>query len=229
MFTDSQYREAKESMNRLMSHPISSPFIDPIGDNPPENYYKIIQNPKHLKEIYDNLEKKKYKHIKEWYDDVETVWSNAELFHGKNTAFGIAAAENRKIFQKEKVLFEESNTQVWCKNVYDTRTYLTDMMNNLPPKIKQFTDSLGTARFLRRNKNLPNEKEINNFIKATEMISDEKDQLEMIRLFKEKQPELDNGDLILNIDVASLNNATFNKLRDYVKLALEKQNKKYPE
>ena len=102
-------------------------------------------------------------------------------------------------------------------------------MNKLPPKIKQFTDSLGTARFLRRNKNLPNEKEINNFIKATEMISDEKDQLEMIRLFKEKQPELDNGDLILNIDVASLNNATFNKLRDYVKLALEKQNKKYPE
>lgn len=229
MFTESLFKEAIESMNRIMLHPISIQFIDPIGDNPPDKYYEIVKNPKYLKEILSNLEERKYKQISEWFDDVETVWSNAELFHGKDSPFGFAAAENRRIFKKEKCLFEQLSTPMWCKKVYDTRTYLTDLMNKLPAKIRQLTDSLGSARHLKKNKNALNEKEINNFIKATEMISDEKDQLEMIRLFKEKQPELDNGDLILNLNVASLNHSTFNKLRDYVKLALERQNKKYPE
>jgi len=102
-------------------------------------------------------------------------------------------------------------------------------MTQPPGKVKQFTPSLGTARTMKQATPFSNDRELQNFIIAGSMITSDDDHREMIRILSTQSPELDNGNSELFIDVAKLNVPTIQALKEFMRSALERQGKKYPE
>lgn len=230
IFNEQTKNEAIEVLNRIMAHPISSPFKQPITEaDAPEHYFEKIKRPIDLSTIKTKLQEGKYQNIQQWFDDMELIWTNAETFHGKDHHFGKVAAENRRLFNKERKKFFGQSIDQWCGYVYDLRTEITDLMNQPPSKVKPYADTLGSARSMKPNQQVMNEREKQCFIKATEMMTSDEDQKKIIGIISEMQPELDNGSSELIIDVAKLNKNTTAAIKDYIKKTLESNDKKYPE
>jgi hypothetical protein len=104
-----------------------------------------------------------------------------------------------------------------------------ELMQNLPSKVRQFSSSLTAGRALKQNTPLISEREIHNLIQASEKLQSEEDHCEMIRILNENQPELDQGNEEIYLDLSRLTDQTINALRSYTKDALEKKGLKYPD
>jgi hypothetical protein len=237
MFNDSLRKHAVRAMDRLMAHPITAMFKAPVlkGEEP-ENYFQIVTNPQDLNTIRKRLEEGKYETIQSWVDDVETVWTNCDSYYSLSSSrsndrryFIAVTTEGRKIFAKEKSLFDRLSIGNWCRSVYELRTEVTDFMTQPPGKVKQFTPTLGTARTMKQAAPFANDRDLQNFIVAGSMLTADEDHREMIKILCEQNPELDNGNPELFIDVTRLNPPTIQALKDFMKAALERQGKKYPE
>lgn len=230
MFSERTRKAALEVMDRVMAHPISNLFKEPIAKGEePERYYDVVKNPQYLNPIRQKLENGQYKQIKDWMDDVELVWSNVELFYGGKSSWGFAAAENRRLFAKEKSLFEQTMIGSWCREVYGLRTLVTELMTQPPEKVRQFADKLGAVRTMKHSQPLLSEKELQSFMQAAEMLTSDEDHREIIRIVTEMQPELENGRQEIFVDVTKLKPSTVQAVTEYMKSALEKQGLKYPE
>ena len=230
MFTEKTRKAALAAMDRLMAHPISSLFKDPIAKGEePDRYFDVVKNPQYLQPIHQKLEDGGYKQVQDWLDDVELVWSNVELFYGNKSSWGFAAAENRRLFAKEKELFDRVAIGTWCKEVYGLRTLVTDLMTQPPEKVRQFVEKLGAVRTMKHSQPLLGEKELQSFMKAAEMLTSDEDHREMIKIVTDLQPELENGRQEIFVDVTKLQLSTINALVEFMKGALEKQGQKYPE
>ena len=227
MFTEDSRKLAIEAMDRLMQHPISTPFqrdtgIDELGA-------LMDARPTSLIEIRRKLGDNGYTDVNEWFEDVENLWKTAELADGESSPRGIAAAENRRLFAKEKRLFDNATLGKWCGALYECRTGMVKMMMTPPDKVKEFAEEIGPVRVMRQTEAPLPEKEMMNFIKAAMMINSDEHHREMIKIVTATQPELENGRPELIIDATKLHRDTALALVAYMKTALEAQGMKYPE
>jgi hypothetical protein len=241
MFNNKLQKLALEAMDRLISHPIASPFRSPIipGEEP-ENYFQIIPNPRNLDAIRQSLEEGKYHQIQEWFDDVELVWTNCDSYYSADSSkqfttpsdrkyFSVVTTELRRIFAKEKRIFTQFAIGNWSHTIYELRTEVTDLMTQLPDKLKQFTSSLGKARTIKQSISTINEKELNILARIANGLTSVEDQKEMIRIVTANQPELDTGEQELRVDITKLSIPTIQTLKEFMKNALQRQGEKYPE
>lgn len=230
IFNDHIKSEAIKTIDRIMSHPISSPFRQPFASKAiPAEYFEKAKSLCDLTTVKNKILKGEINTIQQWFDDMELIWTNAETFFAKDHAMQLLINENRRLFHKEKkILFGQSIRQ-WCGNVYDLRTEITDIMNEPPSKIKQFADTLGAARSMKPNQQVMNERDLQNFLKATELMTSDEDQKNLIEKLSKFQPELDTGSTDLTIDTSKLNPDTIQALKEYMEQSLENKGKKYPD
>ena len=227
MFTEGSRKLAIEAMDRLMRHPISTPFQRDAGLD--ELGALMDARPTSLIEIRRKLEDNGYLDVSEWLDDVENVWKTAELTEGEASPRGIAAAENRRLFAKEKRLFDNAALAKWCGSLYECRTGMMKMMRETPDRVKEFAEEIGPVRVMRQEESPLPERDMMNFIKAAMMINSDEHHREMIKIVTATQPELENGRPELVIDATKLHRDTALALVAYLKTALEAQGMKYPE
>ena len=151
-----------------------------------------------------------------------------ELFYDQKSPWAVAAAENRRLFAKEKKLFDAMMIGGWCGQVYDLRTSVTELMTKPPPKVKQVAESLGSVRTMKTTQ-VMTEKELHNFLIATQMLTSDEHQRELINIVISSQPEMETGKTDLYIDATKLSLQTVTRLKEYMTEALEKQGLKYPD
>lgn len=218
-------------MDRIMKHPIANDYIEPIlpGDGTESEYFEKIKNPQDLSSIRQRLIDGRYQTLQNWLDDVETVWKNAELYHGPQSHYASISQQCRKIFDKEKRALDVLSMGTWCGEVYRLRSRVYDLMGQPPTRVKQYASSLGSSHTMKQNMPLLTEREVQNFIAASEMLQMEEDHAEMIRIIDEMQPEIDPGKEELWLDVTKLSLPTIYALREYMRNSLEKRGQKYPE
>lgn len=223
-------KAAIEVMNQMIAHPIANDFIEPIqpGDDM-QDYFEIIKNPRDLTSIKNNLIENKYNCVQAWIDDVELVWANAEQYYPPDSHQIVIAAECRRLFAKHKHSVDALSMGTWCGEVYRLRTRFYDLMGQPPARVKQYASSLGAAHTMKQNMPKFTERECQNFIAASERLSGEEDQREMIRIIDEMQPDIDPGSAEIHLDLTKLNLQTLYALRDYMRTTLEKRGSKYPE
>lgn len=229
MFTARTRALAVQAMERLMAHPIATEFNEPSSKEEEPKKYGDIVKPKALSPIKKKLEEDRYEMIQDWLDDIELVWSNVEHFYESNSHWMAAAGENRRLFAKEKRIFERQIIGNWCGEVYDLRTEVTDLMTKPPEKVRQYADKLGSVRAMKPSQVLLSERELTAFITAGQMLSGDEDHREMIKILTSMQPELETGGAELFIDATGLELTTVSALKEYMTSALEKQGLKYPE
>jgi hypothetical protein len=234
MLTEPLRRQAVRSMDRLMSHPIVTWFSSSglFGVAPPRMTLTAIRA---------RLWSDSYERVQDWFDDVDSVWAHYFSYSrpgaGDNTdlgairgVIGIASDEGRRIFSKEKARFGPPAVKGWCDEVYRLRTSLTEMLAQPDGKGKLPAPSVATLRTAKRASAVMTDRELHRFIQiGTEVLSGEQDQREMIRILTTEQPELESGKMEIHVDVTKLPEKTILALKNYMKSALERQGKKYPE
>lgn len=204
------------------NHPGSSMFSKPV-DETVLNYYRVISNPQDLGTILKRLNDNVYKSISEWEEDVNTVWSNAEKYNGKNSFVNLLAEHLSREFQHYKKKLDIMDPRVWTNYVYE-------LQNEFEETIEQCPKSLGNIIKNVSLHNLPNftAKEMTNFLKASEMVNTKENIEKIEKIIKKNEPNLKLFNDVNILDVNSLSPCTLHKIRDYYRVQLTKSGKHYP-
>jgi hypothetical protein len=223
-------RRAIAVMDRIMSHPSTFHFhafraVFPDAPGAPDP-------PVDLQTIRDRLQQNRYAKLQGWLSDVEECWTGVErraaLSPAEFTQNDILLArENRRIFEKEKRAIDILSAHNWGTELVRLRGRLTDLMFDPPPKIKPFASPFTNGKSAKPAAPPVSERELHQFIEASEMLDDEEESSEMLRIIAELQPDLQAPDMWF--DVSKLSSRTLAALRTYVKAMLEKRGLKYPE
>ena len=182
---------AIDIMDNLMTHPITSYFIDPLepGDSAIEpQYFEIIKNPIDLTTIKDRLVKKQYQNPQNWLSDVDLVWSNAHTYYGPDSHFGIVSDDCRRIFQKECRKLDRFSLGTWCSEVTQIKTKIYELLSAPPQKVKQYTPSSNVSRGSKHNMPLLSERELQDFVKASSYFTSEEDNAAIFQIIEENEP-----------------------------------------
>ena len=222
--SDWQNRAIK-AIENVMDHPCAMPFREPDTE---EDQAKL-SNPQDFTSIKRRLQAKEYKNIQTLTRDVEAIWKNSAQLHGENSETAILAKYCDDIYTKQLRENDLLHVNLWCGEVFKYRTKITELMANLPSKVRQVSSSLNVGKSLKQTAPVLSDRDLQNFISASEKLQTEEDQKEMVRILNEHQPELDVGSTELHLEVTRLNYHTISALRKYMSDALAKKGLSYPE
>jgi hypothetical protein len=133
-----QQRLCIEITRKLRQSPAANVFnepVDPKKQNIP-NYFKKIRNPQDLGTIYQRLQAGEYNTITQWERDVNTVWSNAETFNGKDSLIGSLAQHMARRFQRLKKPLDRRSVSGWTKHVYTLRSKFDRLLGGSPQSLQ---------------------------------------------------------------------------------------------
>jgi hypothetical protein len=124
---------AIDAMDRLMSHPISSPFLNSLKpEEAPPNYSEMMKNPVSLSGIREGLLEGKYTRVQSWFEAMELCWRNFDsLRTGDSTKVSLfegVTGELRRLFGKEKRLFTEPEVDHWFSEVSERQKKVKGLM-----------------------------------------------------------------------------------------------------
>ena len=229
---EKQLEFCMKTMEDLCNHPITRTFHEPVptGEDEPTNYHNIIKKPIDLGTIRKNLQDNKYNIIQEWLDDVELVWKNAEIYNEPTSLVAINAKESRRIFEKLIRKAYSFLMGTWCSEAFRLKNKISEIIQNAPSgKIKSVTQNSNNSKQQKQNATLFTENDMVNFVKASEMLPSLENQRDMLKIIDDNQPEIDNGNQHVDIDITKLNLTTLHALQDYMRTTIEKSGLKYPE
>ena len=237
-------KRAIDVVDRLMSHPSTKPFLSFSLPNDTENQDSPSEeSSESLNSIRQRLVDNKYTKLQAWLSDVEQCWAAIEK---KNTEHPtedsqrelILAAENRRLFEKEKRAIDILTAHNWGNELVRLRGKIFELMIDPPPKIKTFATPFINSKIVKANQPSISDHDLKCFADASDLLTSDEDNNEMYRIVSEFQPDLilydsetlnNNNSTDLWFDVSKLNLQTFNALKNYVKSALEKAGLEYPE
>lgn len=224
-----------EITRKLRQYPAAKLFNDPVDpkkDNVPD-YFKKIKNPQDLGSIYQRLEAGEYKSLAQWEHDINTVWSNAEIYHGgrgtpADTCIPVicAARYMSSRFKSLKKSLMTHSVDGWAKHLYDLGKEFDHLLSTCPPGLqavipKSLDDTTSTLmKFSARD--------IANLMKASEMVNQPTDIEQIAAILKKNEPQMNIGEEDLVLDVNSLSLPTLHEIRAYYKKQLMDQGLPYP-
>ena len=221
------WSKALKVIEIVIDHPCSAMFLQNNFEDD-ENASKI-KNPQDFNSIKMKLQEKEYKNIRQVTNDVESIVKNSIQLNGEKSEITTLAKYCYDIYIKELREHDLLQLSEWCMEVFKYRSRITDLMSNLPSKVRQVSASLSVSKSLKNTAPVLSDRDLQNFITAAEKLQTEEDQKEMLRILNENQPELDTGYTELHLEVTRLNHQTISALRKYMTDALAKQGMSYPE
>ena len=114
----------EEITKELLKLPGASLFKEPLT-NQEENfpkYSQIVKSPQDLGTILSRLKNKEYTNSASWAKDVDLVWTNAELYNGKDTYVAQIARHMQKHCEKLKRKLASRKIIGWMKNLIFFKT-----------------------------------------------------------------------------------------------------------
>ena len=212
----------------LIQFPGALFFKDPVLTKDFPDYYNKIKTPSDLNTILQKLKDHKYSKIDQWEKDIKLIWSNTELYHGKDSYLCRIAHHMDKHFQKLKKTIGMMKISGWMKCLYLWRDKLDRYLTN-PPSNLNFIPVINPYK---ENYQQFSTKELDCFVEATKQMNlfNNKQNPEVTKIFaKIIQSDPNNNleeDGVVNVD--ALSPKTLHLLRDYIKKYFEVNHLKYP-
>ena len=218
--------KAIKAMERLIKHPISKMFQEPLKvDN--DSLFEL--KPIGLNIILKNLTSDYYQDTYDWLCDVETVFHNVEVYHTDVSFEACIAREMRKIFNKERRFLMQYSSSLWTSNMHALRVKLVKYIHTAPTKLKSQIPSIAFVE-LPKPRNLKfNFHDIQCFQLAIEMIDSPEEKEGLVRVINESQPDAFQNVTPVSLNIGQLTDATLESLKKYISECLKKRNISYPE
>ena len=213
-----------EITEKLRKMPAALFFNEPVDKVP--GYYKKIKNPQDLGTIYGRLTRGEYKSVANWEKDIETVWSNAGTYNGKDSYIFMLAEHMAKEFRRLKKPLELFTVAGWSKSIYTLREKFDQILALCPPSLQSIVPR-NLDNLLPTMQNF-NSKEISNFIKASEMCQTPKEIEQVVAILKKNDPPILSNEDDLIIDINSLSSSTLHEIRAFYRKELIEQGLPYP-
>jgi hypothetical protein len=212
---------ADRIMKRLLSRPISRPFLIPCrpGEDFPDEYFAVIRKPMDFQVIKGKLKNRQYRFLKDWIGAVKLVFENTLTYYEEGNPIRDLAEELDAIFENECEIFSKCTVKGWSEIVWRLKDKIRKLNANPPfeaGKI-QLSEPLSP--------HICTDKEISRFLSAMELMHDTKDHKAMAKILREEEPETSIGNETVEIDILSLRASTIRRLESYVKRRL---GPKYP-
>jgi hypothetical protein len=211
-----QQRLCLEITRRLRQSPAASVFnepVDPKKQNLP-NYFKKIRNPQDLGTIYQRLQAGEYTSVTQWERDINTVWSNAETFNGKDSFIGRIAQHMAWRFQHLKKPLDAYSVAGWTKHIYSLREKCDGLLAHCPPSLRGIIPhSLDNAMPIVAPFSC---REMHAYILRTcERLTDPRDIEQVVAILRKNDQLIQVDDEFLVVDVNNLSLQTLCDIRSY--------------
>lgn len=221
-----------EITKKLRKYPAAKLFNDPVDPKKEgvPDYFKKIKNPQDLGSIYQRLEAGEYTSVEQWERDINTVWTNAEIYHGKSNEGYIpvicAARYMSSRFQRLKKSLLLRSVTGWTKQLYNLRQEFDELLKVCPPSLQNIIPkSLDSAV----NTLVPfTSRDLSNFMKASQLVNQPKDIEQIVAILKKNDPSMDIDAHELIIDVNSMNIQSLHEIRAYYRKQLIERGVAYP-
>jgi hypothetical protein len=213
-------RQAEQVMFTVMSHPGALPFMIPpvIGNDFPEDYFRIITSPIDLRTISLSLASHKYKTVNDWRRSVDLVFDNTVRYY-RNGPIVKLGETIRAIFEKSYAKeFESLTQQSWFAKVQKLRNQLGGLCS-APPQIP-----LCDITFEKKlSSQLPTDNELKAFLEVAAKLKKPEDHEKLLELLKREEPEISFGTGKVSIDLISLKPSTIRLAQKFIKERLATQ------
>ena len=209
-------------MKEIMEHPISSVFHRQFSENQSST----------LSSVLSRLESSSYLSIENWKEDVASIWEAAIQTPELGCSAGLAVLnECKRLFSKLCRYVDDSDMASWCSEVEKLTSNQVVLSTSCPTAIRQCISEAPEFREIERTVALEpmSKEELNAFLKASTMITDEVALDEMLQIVNERQSRLAARGKEVWIDATKLKYQTITALKDYMKRILESQGQSYPE
>lgn len=134
MFTPTLRQQAIDVMNRVLAHPISFFFKEPLQPDASENY--IVLNPIGFNAILDKLTNSEYQDVNSWIRDVEDALHNVEQYYSESSYEAVCARETRRRFNKERMKMQATSRSIWALALQRQKVKLSQYGQTAPQKVK---------------------------------------------------------------------------------------------
>jgi hypothetical protein len=214
-------------MDSISKHPIANDFLEPPGEDGEAS--DSSAEPRDFSTILSQLKEHQYPSIQNWLQDVEAIWAHAETTAGLGSPQSAVVNECRRLFDKYRRKIDVLTLNAWCSEIYRLRTRIADLMGQPPARLKQTGSGQGAASTMKPTFPPFSDKELQNFVSATELMTRDEDQAELLRILDDTHPELDTGGTDFLVDVSKISTQTAYAMRDYIRTSLDKRGIKYPD
>jgi hypothetical protein len=221
-------RICREITIELRQCPGAKPFNDPIRPDQQSvpNYFRKVKNPQDLGSILDRLNRGEYTDVKNWERDINTVWTNAQLYNGKDSFVAIIAQHMQSRFRKlTRERLESRKTSGWMKLLSTSRQKLDRLLLSPPSGVGpifpvcRVPSAMEYAPFSNR--------ELDALIDASRAFFKPDDLLQIAKILQgEAQTAVESETFTIHVD--DLSPKSLHKLRDYFKKTLSLRGQVYP-
>lgn len=199
-----ELRQCMEITKELMKIPCAVLFNEPVKAKLKDydRYMKVIKNPQDLGTILKRLQSSEYQTYQQWEKDIGLVWSNAEIFNGKDSYVSQIARHMAKVCESKKKRITMQKISGWMKYLYIWREKLDKLLVSPPPQsqIKFFPDIKYTPP---EYKALTN-KEKDQIIEHSRIVSKGEDLKHVAKIIGlDPQGEIKDDNVVINIDLLS--------------------------
>lgn len=200
-------------LNQIKQHPLSDFFYRPMTDNKETgaDYEQKIQNPISFLIIENKVKNNEYKELQEFKRDVDLIFENAQKYFPEDSIIAKASLFFEKIVKKIMMQFEKP---IWMTFVSNKRNKIQDLLLN-PAKSKYPHSGLDLGKNVIDQ--LVNEEIYARVKKNNALITQPENQMILISLLRELQPEVIGSALTIPLDLTKLRPATLRALDDKMK------------
>jgi hypothetical protein len=181
-----------------------------------------------FRSICDNLQSSTYQSTREWFDDVESVISSRESFFTDPNYLAMTRYI-RRIFLRSCRRARVFTLQSWTDYVSHVRTKIALNMASGPSAVRQSASGLLPRISVQTDQSVLSEKEIQDFVRAAELLTEDDDHETMLRILNETEnmPDLLGSNIVL--DITRIRLSTVKKLQEFVRNTLSRRGIPYPE
>ena len=217
-----------EIMKELREYPGAYFFNNPVDLENIPGYLKKIKNPQDLGSILSKLENDGYTKINDWEKDINLVWTNAEIFNGKDSYVTTIAGHMAKHFLKLKKRVDVRRFSGWMKYIYSAREKIDRLLLSPPPNY----DPIFPITYASNIQYPPfSNRELDSFVQASNYFFKNEDKVQIVKLLHldpsyESFVDPNTDEIRVNAD--KLSPKCLNLIRDYFKKQLTKMGQEYP-
>jgi hypothetical protein len=221
------FKVCREITEELRRYPGAQLFNEPVKleHNQSAKYYKKIKNPQDLGSILERLNRGEYTDIKNWERDIATIWSNADIYNGKDSYVSVIAHHMAKRFAKLKERLELKKISGWMKHLYLWREKLDRLLLSPPSGVGPI---FPIGRITPASDYAPlTPHELDCLVEASRAFFKAEDVTQVAKILAgESQLAAESDDMVINVDL--LAPKTLCRLREYFKKRLQQMGQTYP-
>lgn len=124
-------------LDELRRSPMTTPFrapVDPVRDHA-ANYFQIVTNPMDFGTMKKKLHSGQYQSIDQFTDDIKLICSNAKLFNGETSMFGLICDDILKLVEKHLKEKCSNLDEEWFNTLKKHQKALEEHIQNAPPEV----------------------------------------------------------------------------------------------